>query len=77
MNIAFDMDGVIFPIEDFQIEEGMKYFHIQNIPNINGYDIKEVFECSEKEEIKFWLKKSFKYNNSVVATEGIKELIFK
>lgn len=77
MNIAFDMDGVIFPIEDFQIEEGMKYFKLQDVPNINGYDIKEVFECDAKDEFKFWLRNTFKYNKNVIATEGMKELIDK
>lgn len=77
MNIAFDADGVIFPIEDFQIEEGMKYFKIEEIPNINGYGIKEVFECSESEEVKFWLKNTFKYNRNVEVTKGMKELIDK
>lgn len=75
MNIAFDADGVIFPIEDFQIEEGQKYFRDREIYNINGYGIKEVFNCSSSEEVKFWLKNTLKYNKNVIATSGIPELV--
>lgn len=77
MNIAFDADGVIFPIEDFQIEEGQKYFKDKEIYDINGYGIKEVFNCTSSEEVKFWLRNTFKYNNSVIATQGIPDLIRK
>lgn len=75
MNIAFDADGVIFPIEDFQIEEGQKFFKDKPIHDINGYGIKEVFDCTDKEEIKFWGKNTFKYNRNVVSREGISKLI--
>lgn len=77
MNIAFDGDGVIFPIEDFQIEEGQKYFKCKEIYDINGYGIKEVFNCNSSQELKFWLKNTFRYNKEVTATAGIPELIRK
>ncbi len=77
MNIGLDVDGVIFNIEDYQITEGQKYFKNKPIKDINGYGIKEVFDCSSKEEFKFWLKKTFNYNRNVVAREGMAELIKK
>ncbi len=77
MNIAFDADGVIFPIEDFQIKEGQKFFKNRPIYDINGYGIKEVFNCTNKEEVNFWSKNTFKYNRNVIAAEGISELINK
>lgn len=77
MNIAFDADGVIFPIEDFQIEEGQKFFKNRTIYDINGYGIKEVFNVSSEEEIKFWTKNTFKYNRNVISTKEIAELIKK
>lgn len=75
MNVAFDIDGVIFPIEDYQLQEGQKYFKDRKVVNPNGYGIKEVFDCTSKEEVKFWLKKTFDYNKNVVANEKMPELI--
>lgn len=77
MNIAFDVDGVIFPIEDFQIIEGKKYFKEKSVYDIDGYGIKEIFNCTEKEEIRFWIKNTFKFNRNVIVTEGINEIINK
>lgn len=64
MNIAFDIDGVLTDIEKFQLEYGSKFFkkkYNKEISDINGYGIKEVFNCSNEEEIKFWIKNTFKY----------------
>lgn len=77
MNIAFDADGVIFPIEDFQLQEGKKFFKNREIFDIDGYGIKEVFNCTNEEEVDFWVKNTFKYNIGVIATAGIPELIQK
>ena len=69
MNIGFDADGVIFPIEDYQISEGQKFFKDRNIKDINGYGIKEVFGCTSKEEFKFWLKNTAKFGNFIKFSE--------
>lgn len=60
-NVAFDVDGVLFDIEKFQIEEGQKFFK-RNAENIYGYGIKEVFNCTKKEEVSFWIKNTIRYN---------------
>lgn len=77
MNIAFDADGVIFPIEDFQLKEGQKFFKDREVFNIDGYGIKDVFNCTNEEEVNFWIKNTFKYNREVIATNGIPALIQK
>lgn len=75
MNFGFDVDGVLFPIEDYQIKEGQKFFKDRKIKDINGYGIKEVFGCTSKEEFEFWLKNTFDYNRNVIANAGMSELI--
>ena len=58
MNVGIDIDGFLTDIATFQIVQGKKYFG--NIVNRNGYSIREIYNCSESEEAKFWLK-NFKY----------------
>ncbi len=58
MNVGIDIDGFLTDIATFQIEQGMKYFG--NIVNRNGYSIREIYNCSKKEEARFW-RKNFKY----------------
>ncbi|NLL44728.1 MAG: hypothetical protein GX247_03565 [Mollicutes bacterium] len=102
MNIGFDLDGVFFNQEKFQLKKGSKYFKSQYIKqyykenginlkksdvqvfdvirgkildsaekvdftkpylkiNSNGYGIRQVFDCSEEEEEKFWYKHMLLY----------------
>ena len=49
------VDGVLFPLEEYQLTEGEKFFRKKPIVNENGYGIKEVFNCSVKEEVIFWI----------------------
>lgn len=68
MKIAFDIDGVLTDIEKFQLEYGSKFFkkkYNRDIYNVNGYGIKEVFNCTDQQEIKFWVKNTLKYMNTV------------
>ena len=58
MNVGIDIDGFLTDIATFQLEQGLKYF--DNIVNRNGYTIREIFNCSKKDEAKFWIK-NFKY----------------
>ena len=77
MNIGIDVDGVLFPIEDYQLVEGSKFFRKKPIVNENGYGIKEVFNCSVKEEVIFWIRKTFNFNRNVVVPDGMAEMIRK
>ncbi len=56
MNIALDLDGVLWDIESFQLKYGEKYFRRRGIAmvNPNGFGIREMFQCSSREEKKFW-----------------------
>lgn len=68
MKIAFDIDGVLTDIEKFQLEYGSKFFkkkYNHDVYNVNGYGIKEVFNCTDQQEIKFWVKNTLKYMNTV------------
>ncbi len=68
MKIAFDIDGVLTDIEKFQLEYGSKFFkkkYNRDVYDVNGYGIKEVFNCTNQQEIKFWIKNTFKYMNTV------------
>ncbi len=58
MKVGIDIDGFLTDIATFQIVQGKKYFG--NIVNRNGYSIREIYNCSKKEEVKFWIK-NFKY----------------
>ena len=58
MKVGIDIDGFLTDIATFQLTQGMKYFG--NIVNRNGYSIREIYNCSKKEEVKFWIK-NFKY----------------
>ena len=53
MKIGIDIDGFLTDIATFQLEEGKKYFG--EIINENGYSIKEIFNCSKSDEVKFWI----------------------
>ena len=77
MNIGIDVDGVLFPIEEYQLTEGKKFFRTKPIVNENGYGIKEVFNCSVKEEVIFWIRKTFNFNRNVVVPAGMAEMIQK
>ena len=54
MKIGIDIDGVLTNISDYQLINGTQYF--KNIYNYNGYEIKDIFNCSNRKQIVFWLK---------------------
>lgn len=73
MNIAFDVDGVFTDIEKFQLKVGSEFFkkkYNKEIINENGYGIKEVFDCTDDQEIEFWVKKTFQYMKDVKPRVG-------
>ena len=54
MKVGIDIDGVLTDIASFQLERGTKHFG--NIIHKNGYEIRDIFNCSKKKEKEFWLK---------------------
>lgn len=64
LNIAFDCDGVLFDTEMFQITYGSKYFakkYNMPIADETAYGIKGLFNCSDSQEIEFWIKHALRY----------------
>lgn len=63
MKIAFDVDGIITNLQNFEIREGKKYFNDEaRITNPNFLNFKDLFNCTKKEEDDFWLKNIWKYS---------------
>lgn len=56
MRIAMDIDGVLNYIEQYQLEHGIPYFRNKGYEVVNqkGFDITDIFGCSEEERKKFW-----------------------
>lgn len=56
MRIAFDIDGVMNYIEKFQLEHGIPWFRERGIEvkNLHGFDIKDIFGCSDELRREFW-----------------------
>ena len=57
--VGIDIDGFLTDISTFQLENGVKYF--DEVKNPKGYYIRDIFECSKKEETKFWCKNAKYY----------------
>ena len=73
MNIGLDIDGCLTDIEHFHFEYGIpffeKKFHKQLV-NECGKTIQQLFDCTKKEERKFWLKHMIKYTIKDPVREG-------
>ena len=56
MKIAVDIDGVLNYIEKFQLEHGITWFRKKGyeVVNPNGFDIMDIFECTEEVRNEFW-----------------------
>ncbi len=64
MNLGLDIDGVLTNIEAFQFKYGIPFFkkeYNKDVINAHGKDIKQIFDCTEKEEHKFWGRYLFQY----------------
>lgn len=78
MKIAFDVDGVFTDLENYQLQNGRKYFKDvkeQDI-HIDEIDIEGIFSCTKSEREKFWIKYIWKYC-FMPYEEGIGALIRK
>lgn len=56
MRVAIDIDGVLNYIEKFQLEHGIPWFRERGyeVVNPNGFDIADIFGCSEEVRNEFW-----------------------
>lgn len=64
MNIGIDVDGVLNNIEVFHLNTAAKYFdkaYKIKVVNNNGFDVRDVFQCTEKQRNQFWLRHIWKY----------------
>jgi uncharacterized HAD superfamily protein len=64
LNIAFDCDGVLFDTENFQITYGSRFFEKKyNMPIVDetAYGIKGLFNCSDSQEVEFWIRHALRY----------------
>lgn len=81
INIGFDADGVLFDTESFQLSPKVKKYiknkYNLNAINENGYGIKEVYGCGEKEEIDIWTRFIVQYSLKFRARLWMKEAIVK
>ena len=71
MRFGIDIDGFLTDIGTFQLERGKAYFG--KIINENGYNVREIFGCSKKDEIKFWAHNLDYYKLN--ARDGAKDFI--
>lgn len=76
VNIGFDVDGVLVNISEFQLKYGKKYFEKRGIQisNQQGFDIKDIFNCTNEEREKFWIKYIWKYCLTEPMTIGAAEI---
>jgi len=78
MRIAFDVDGVLNEIIEFQIKYGRKFFkkkYNKDIVNENAYDIHNMFKCTKKQEKEFWTKHIFKLCFGIKAVPDAKKIL--
>lgn len=64
MNIGIDVDGVLVDLERYQKACGKVYFqdglHL-SVKNPKGYDVCEIYGCSDDERERFWRKYIWRY----------------
>lgn len=80
MKIGFDVDGVLVDLKKFELEYGSKFFkkkYNMDIKNINGFSIKEIFDCTDKQEYEFWKEYIVFYSIKYPIRPGASEIINK
>jgi len=76
MNIGLDIDGCLTDIENFHLKYGVPFFEKKfnkSIVNEYGKSIRQLFDCTSKEEARFWLKHMIKYTIKDPVREGAAE----
>lgn len=60
MRIGVDCDGVLTDLSAYIFDRGARYFgHSERVTS--AYNVADVFQCSKKEEFRFWMKYFFPY----------------
>lgn len=77
MKIAFDVDGVLTYLEEYQLRKGKKYFGENRDIDLEKYDIKDIFKCSKEERNKFWTKYIWTYCLKEPIRQDAKKVIDK
>lgn len=76
MNFGLDIDGVLTDIESYQLNKGIPFFkkvYNKEVVNECGKNIQQIFDCTKKEEHKFWSKYLFRYAIGVKARKNAHE----
>ena len=76
MNIGLDIDGCLTDIEQFHLQYGIPFFEKKfhkKLVNERGKTIQQLFDCTKKEEAKFWLRHMIKYTIKDPVREGAAE----
>lgn len=76
MIIGVDCDGVLTDMSAYIYEYGEKYFK-RKPSNLSGYSTTEIFDCSDKEELRFGFRYFFKYCKNWPPRSGASEIISK
>jgi len=80
LNIGVDMDGVLTDMQEFNRRHAPKYFKKKfdkDVIDIESYDIREMFECTEKEFLTYWKSHLFRYAITEPAREDAKRIVAK
>lgn len=73
MNIGLDIDGCLTDMESFHLKYGVPFFEKKfqkSVVNECGKSICQLFDCTKKEEARFWLKHMIKYTIKDPVREG-------
>lgn len=74
MKIGIDADGVLTDMSRFNLECGKEYFK-REAKDPCAYGIREMFECTERQEFKYGLKYFFKYCRSCPPRENCAKVL--
>ena len=77
MVYGIDVDGVLTDIWLYQMNNAIPYFKKHNIElkHEKEYDIKDIFECTDKQREKFWLIYIWEYCLRLKMTDGAAETV--
>lgn len=74
MKIGVDCDGVLTDLSAYIFDRGRRYFR-HDERNTGVYNVSGIFQCSKKEETRFWLRYFFPYCKNWPPRPGAVETI--
>ena len=74
MKIGVDCDGVLTDLSAYIFDCGEHYFGHEVI-DTKPYNVSDIFQCSEKEEFRFWLRYFFPYCKKRPPRPGAVEVV--